>query len=58
MLVIASDGRTLFRELKVSGDRLMKVQREFQAKLRDQGHDVGTWRPADWPDRVLKDVEG
>ena len=58
LLVIARGGRTLFRELKVSDGRLMKIQEEFQAKLRENGQDVGTWRPADWPDRVLNDVEG
>ena len=58
LLVIARDGRTLFRELKVSDGRLMKIQEEFQAKLRENGQDVGTWRPADWPHRVLNDVEG
>lgn len=41
---------SLFRELKVGKNKLSKAQKEWIEALEGAGHDVGVWRPEDWPE--------
>lgn len=47
-LVLARDGRVLFRELKADRGRLTAAQRECLHLLRLGGLDVSVWKPAMW----------
>lgn len=47
-LVLARDGRVLFRELKTDVGKVTEEQRWWLDQLTKAGCDAGVWRPADW----------
>ena len=47
IMIIADDGRVLFRELKATGGLVQDHQSAFIKRLSDNGQDVGVWTPED-----------
>lgn len=46
----------LYRELKTETGRVTRMQQYWLDTLRAAGQDVDVWRPADWPDRITREL--
>jgi len=48
----------LFRELKADGENPTPKQRDAIRDLGAAGADIAVWRPADWPVRITRQLQG
>ncbi len=56
-VVIVGPQGALFRELKGPRGRVTPAQQTWLDAMTTAGLNAGVWRPADWPDRVLAELE-
>lgn len=56
-LVIVGPRGVLFRELKADRGRVKPEQWEWIEALKLAGQDAGVWRPVDWPEVVLAEIQ-
>lgn len=52
-LVIVGPNRVLFRELKTQTGRISPKQEGWLLALQHAGQDATVWRPSDWVDRIV-----
>jgi hypothetical protein len=57
-LVLAGRDQILFRELKTRTGRLSVDQQAWGEILTRNGADYGVWRPADWRQRIIRELGG
>ena len=57
-LVLVTEGRILFVELKTDRGRVSPEQRAWHEWLEAAGQDVRVWRPRDWDVEVLPTLKG
>lgn len=56
-LVIVGANRVLFRELKTDKGTLRQQQIVWLRRLHDAGEDAGVWRPKEWAEKVLPELQ-
>lgn len=54
--VIVGRRGVLYRELKTKTGKVSPLQRYWLDALRAAGQDAEVWRPADWPDRITREM--
>lgn len=55
-LVLAGPRGVLYRELKTARGRTTEGQDFWLEVLLASGQDATIWRPADWPERVMREI--
>ena len=57
-LTLARGSRLIFAELKSETGRLRPEQIDWLDTLAETGNEIYTWRPEDWPDRIIEALRG
>ena len=56
-LVIVGGTTILYRELKTEKGKVTSAQNYWLDALRHAGIDADVWRPSDWPDRIMAELQ-